>query len=140
MVVISGNLLDIGRILPIPKKEIVIGRDQNVDFRLHDTQISRRHLKISELQTYNGEPAIHLEDMQSTNGTLINGKKIGSGWCKLGETISIGESILLFRLETASKIQTPANPLRLISKDPLTVYLTAGHLIKSRSRSISKQR
>ena len=120
LVVISGNLLDIGRILPIVKKDLVIGRDQNVDFRLHDSQISRRHLKISELKTYKNEPAFIVTDMQSTNGTLLNGKKIESGWCRLGETISLGESILLFRLETVSKFHTPSNPLRLISKDPLT--------------------
>ncbi len=121
LVVISGNLLDIGRILMIGRSSKVIGRDPETDFSLNDNQISRRHFIIHRVENRDGDLVLDIEDLNSTNGTLVNGRSVKRGWVKLGETIAIGdETILLFRLESNSKIHTPMYPLRLISKDPLT--------------------
>jgi len=121
LVVISGNLLDIGRILSVGLSTKIVGRDPQVDFCLNDQQISRHHFRICGVEQTDGDYRIMIEDLNSTNGTIISGKPIKKEWIGLGETIAVGsETILLFRLERESKVQASTYPLRLIAKDPLT--------------------
>ncbi len=120
LVVISGSLLDIGRMLRILDRTQTIGRDSSADFCLNDDQISRKHISVSGIQKLGNEVAIRVEDLGSTNGTYLKGKRVTTGWCKLGETITIGKTTFLFRNETLKQLQTPSYPLRLISKDSLT--------------------
>ena len=51
-----------------------LGRASNCDLKLEDRRISGRHAQISEV---NGE--YYFEDLQSTNGSLVNGKVVMSG-------------------------------------------------------------
>ena len=120
LVVISGHLLDIGRFIQLGENAIIIGRDASTDFALNDEQISRRHLRISDLRQAAESFEISVEDLNSTNGTTINGKRIQKSACVLEETIGLGETILLFRMEGLENIQNPSNPLQMVAKDPLT--------------------
>ena len=71
----SGKNTALGRSMPRPitiaKKTTVFGRDPECDFHLDYPQISWRHAKL----TRKGGELI-LEDLNSTNGTYVNGKKI----------------------------------------------------------------
>src|SRR5580704_9025890 len=49
--------------------ETVLGRAQDATIRLQDDGISRRHAKVTQV----GNDLV-IEDMQSANGTVINGK------------------------------------------------------------------
>ncbi|MCD4652476.1 GGDEF domain-containing protein [bacterium] len=121
LVVVSGNLLDVGRILPIGRNKSSVGRDASTDLSLNDRLVSRRHIEIVDIKQNNGMFSILVKDIKSTNGTFINGKKITEAWIKLGESIEIGaETILLFRTETFTRIQDSDLTLSMISKDPLT--------------------
>jgi hypothetical protein len=70
--------------------ELPIGRDISSAIRLDDSFVSSRHARIFKHQN-----RFFLEDLHSTNGTIINGKKI-KGVIPLpkGERISIGKNIL----------------------------------------------
>lgn len=120
IVVISGHILDIGRFIQLDDKQVIVGRDPSADFALNDEQISRKHLKISDLKVAGEKFEITVEDMNSTNGTTINGRRIQKSVCLLEETIGLGETILLFRVEDIANIQNPANPLQMVARDPLT--------------------
>ncbi|MBN1297295.1 GGDEF domain-containing protein [bacterium] len=121
LVVVSGNLLDVGRILPIGRDSSIIGRDPSTDLPLNDRLVSRKHLEIAELKQINGIFSILVKDLQTTNGTFVKGKKITETWVKLGETLEIGsETILLFRTESFSRIHDSNLTLCMVSKDPLT--------------------
>ncbi len=121
MVVIAGHILDIGRNLSVGRNSLVIGRDSNADLQLNDDQISRRHCKINKIIKRDDVFFAEIEDLSSTNGTLLNGKSIRKGWVKVGETVGLGdETLLLFRMENTEKILAPSYQLQLISKDPLT--------------------
>jgi len=73
-----------------------IGRDPANDFVVDDIEVSRNHAKI----TCN-EGEYRIEDLNSTNGTLLNGRKILSPEkLKDGDLINLGETnIFEFSLE-----------------------------------------
>jgi pSer/pThr/pTyr-binding forkhead associated (FHA) protein len=81
------------RIHPISSAETLIGRSMHSDVKLTDTGISREHATI----TWEGESFL-LEDLQSTNGTKVNDKRIRSVKLRSQDRIQIGRTVLTFRL------------------------------------------
>jgi hypothetical protein len=94
MGVITLQILDgvdrgkIYRGLPTP---ITIGREEGNMVQLNDERISRFHAKIQEDQ---GQ--VILTDLESTNGTRINGEPVQLGILRIGDRIIVGRSVLLF--------------------------------------------
>jgi len=83
--------IDKGRIfreLPTP---VTIGREEGNVLRLNDERVSRFHAKI---QHDNGE--IILTDLESTNGTRVNGNVVQIRRLRPGDRIGVGRSLLLF--------------------------------------------
>jgi hypothetical protein len=64
-----------------------VGRDTDVDLCLDGKTISRRHFRIE----YEGENHLYIQDLQSSNGTLLNGKKVARAPLAHGDEIQIGE-------------------------------------------------
>jgi hypothetical protein len=73
-------------------KITVIGRGTDADIRLTDQAVSRRH---AEIRIVNG--ATMLNDLQSTNGTTINGVAATTTALSDGDEIRIGETVLTYR-------------------------------------------
>src|SRR5947209_13964698 len=83
--------IDKGRIfreLPTP---VTIGREEGNLLRLNDERVSRYHAKV---QFDNGE--IILTDLESTNGTRVNGNVVQIRRLRPGDRIGVGRSLLLF--------------------------------------------
>jgi predicted component of type VI protein secretion system len=83
--------VDKGRVfrdLPIP---MTIGREEGNALRLNDERVSRYHAKI---QVEDND--IILTDLDSTNGTRVNGAAIQIRRLRAGDQVSIGRSMLLF--------------------------------------------
>ena len=78
-----------------------IGRDQANDFVVDDIEVSRNHAKITCI-----ESVYRIEDLNSTNGTSLNGRKIlAPEKLKDGDLINLGESnVFEFSLEKEEKI------------------------------------
>ena len=55
------------------KKDVVIGRSSDCDLVLEDVMVSRRHARIQQK-----EGKVWIEDLNSSNGVYLNGKKISS--------------------------------------------------------------
>lgn len=55
-------------------REVVIGREGGCDLRIAEPRCSRRHARI-----YPSSTGFRLEDLSSTNGTVLNGVPLGSG-------------------------------------------------------------
>jgi pSer/pThr/pTyr-binding forkhead associated (FHA) protein len=75
--------------------ETIIGRNPTTDITLLDESISREHAIVS-LDEGTGEYT--LEDLQSTNGTKVNGKRIRSATLAAGDEIQIGHTKFKFLL------------------------------------------
>jgi Domain of unknown function (DUF4388)/FHA domain len=69
--------------------ELVIGRSSELDMVLIEDMVSRKHAKLTV-----APGGITIADLGSTNGTFVNGEKIGRAQLKEGDRILIGTNIL----------------------------------------------
>ena len=89
-----------GENLPLAPPGIVIGRGNDADLRIDDPGVSRKHIEIrvDEPQDSNGEPRITAHDLGSTNGMLVNGRRVEKATLADGATIRIGNTTMSLRL------------------------------------------
>jgi diguanylate cyclase (GGDEF)-like protein len=87
-VVLAG--MDIGRKYDVEVDEIYIGRNEMCEIYVDDADVSRIHAKIETSDHY-----IYIEDLGSTNGTLINGEKIKRHKLQDGDRIQVGNLTVL---------------------------------------------
>ena len=74
----------------------VIGRGTEADIRLPDTGVSRKHVDVV---LDSGTATV--EDLGSTNGTLVNGRRVSRQALVDGDVIRIGHSVLVYRQDGA---------------------------------------
>jgi predicted component of type VI protein secretion system len=87
--VLSGA--DRGRVFADFDTPITIGREDGNLVQLNDERISRFHVKIQD----DNEKTV-LTDLESTNGTKVNGEDIQLRILRYGDIISLGRSVLLY--------------------------------------------
>jgi len=80
------------RAYPLERDVVIIGRLDDSDVVLQDPETSRRH---AEVRRENGE--FVLQDLGSTNGTLVNDEAVEERTLREGDRIGIGGSVLEFR-------------------------------------------
>lgn len=73
-------------------KVTTLGRSRTVDIRFDDRAVSREHARV--LVDTDGQ--FILEDLQSGNGTLVNGRRVRSARLHEGDRIAIGSAVLVF--------------------------------------------
>jgi len=69
------------------QSRVVLGRGREADFRIDDSNVSRKHAAL-----YWNEGRLMLDDLGSTNGTLVNGYPVTSTVLRPRDVIAIGES------------------------------------------------
>ena len=74
-------------------QDIVIGRSVGCNIRLDDSEVSRFHARVS----HNGREFV-LRDMNSANGTKVNGTAVQERVLFNGDSLQIGTSVLAFRI------------------------------------------
>jgi hypothetical protein len=93
-------ILDInGERLPLAPPGIVVGRGNDADLRVNDPGVSRRHVEFRVSEDANG-PRVSVHDLGSTNGVLVNGKKVESATLADGAEIRIGNTTLTLHQRT----------------------------------------
>ncbi len=70
---------------PIEKDSISIGRKHGNDIQLNDLTVSGRHALIVSMGEH-----VYVDDLGSTNGTLMNGARISKTLLKHGDVIQVG--------------------------------------------------
>ncbi|MHC4779391.1 MAG: FHA domain-containing protein [Planctomycetota bacterium] len=95
--------------------EMTIGRGAGNDIVLLDGSISRLHAIVHQ-----EEDRISIEDNRSSNGVVINGKKVEKKMLSEGDILKLGNKILIFTVESAVK----DDPDRIVdlTKKPLADY------------------
>jgi FHA domain/PilZ domain len=87
----------LGDAVELPIGETVIGRDIGCSLRFNDPSVSRRHLKIVRRHD-----DVFVEDLASSNGTLLNNRSVKSPIRVLdGDHILVGTRELIIRIPTA---------------------------------------
>lgn len=82
---------DRGRTFGDVPTPLTIGREEGNPIQLNDERISRFHLKIQEDQS-----KIVLTDLQSTNGTKVNGESVQIWILRPGDVIAVGRTLLVY--------------------------------------------
>src|SRR5262249_51769651 len=83
--------VDKGRVFRSLPTPVTIGREEGNLLRLNDERVSRFHAKVQ----VDSEDFI-ITDLESTNGTRVNGTVVQIRRLRYGDRVSIGRSLLLF--------------------------------------------
>jgi predicted component of type VI protein secretion system len=82
------------RLLPPPEAKLVIGRGDEATWVILDEDLSRAHAEIRR-----GWDGVTVVDLDSKNGTRVDGAKLGSEPVELhdGATLALGDIVMRFR-------------------------------------------
>jgi len=83
----------------------VIGRQEGAEILLDDTAVSRRHAEITRVGTL-----YWIRDLESSNGTFINGKRVDSAVLRPGDEICLGPQVLTFEDSRRDETPMPSGP------------------------------
>ena len=79
---------------------VLVGRTAESTIRLTDTRVSRRHGEITRLAgAANGMDVYLYRDLDSTNGSLVNGQRVSRAELRDGDQIQLGSTTLVFRVD-----------------------------------------
>lgn len=88
---VRARLLAAGQDIPLSAPVTLLGRGSEADIRLEDPGVSRRHAEI-----HLGEVP-EIIDLNSTNGTLVDGRKVQRSVLSDGSVIRLGSTDITFR-------------------------------------------
>ena len=124
LVFLSGELIAVP--IPLDREEVILGRALEAAVRVNDHQVSRQHARITTVKNLATASIDYiLTDLNSRNGTFLNGIKITSEKLANGDKIKIGETILRFDLLDEIDREYQRQIHRLISHDDLTGLLSS---------------
>jgi pSer/pThr/pTyr-binding forkhead associated (FHA) protein len=102
--------------IDLTDQTIRVGRKPDNDLVIEDPAASSRHARITKVQA-----VYFVEDLNSTNGTFVNGKKVDRHQLRDADVIEIGRHRLIFRDEKMAEMP----PVSLAGSDQdRTVILT----------------
>ena len=92
LLALSGPLKD--STIPLAEGEVSIGRDASNGIAVIDPSVSRKHCAL-----LGRDGKFQVRDLDSRNGTLVNGIIVQEQWLQHGDAIAAGDSSFLFLLE-----------------------------------------
>jgi len=92
LLVLSGPLKD--STIPLSEGEVTIGREASNGIAVIDPSVSRKHCLV-----IGQEGRFRVRDLDSRNGTLVNGTAVEEQCLQHGDEIAVGDSSFLFLLE-----------------------------------------
>jgi len=107
-----------GRVFSFDQHDtFMVGRSEDAHFCLpHDKYFSRHHC-ILEI----APPQAFLRDLQSTNGTYVNGMRVEAAYLKSGDQIQGGETILEVEVTSGLEEYDPAQLVQTATQEPSIV-------------------
>jgi transcriptional regulator with GAF, ATPase, and Fis domain len=94
LLAIAGPLKD--STIPLPDGEVTLGRDETNAVPVVDPSVSRKHC----LFRCGEDGRFQIIDLESRNGTLVNGTAVKEQWIAHGDEITVGDSVFLFLLDS----------------------------------------
>lgn len=104
-----------GRAFDVPPGRVAIGRAIDNDLVFDDPSLSRKHAVVQ----MSGRDRLEAQDLGSSNGTWLNGRKVDSAVATVGDSLRLGD--LMFVLEGDVPIAVP-NPYPSPQPSRMPVY------------------
>lgn len=124
LVFLRGELLAVQ--IPLERAEVTLGRALDADIRINDSRASRLHARIiTEPDAASGVVRYRLKDLNSTNGTILNGKAIDQAMLQDGDKFEIGDQLIRFEMLDEIDREFQQQIHRLLVHDELTGLLTS---------------
>ncbi len=91
------------REFPLARESLTIGRKAQSDIQIDDITISSKHavIKVEKNAYMDNIKDVYVEDLGSTNGTLVNGQRIKKHMLRHGDVILLGRHEFKFLDEDA---------------------------------------
>ncbi len=137
LVFLTGDLLAVP--IPLEREAVILGRALEADVRVNDAKISRQHTVVTTvLNEETKETEYILTDLDSRNGTFLNGEKIKREVLQNGDKIAIGEQIMRFDLLDEIDREYQQQIRRLVSHDDLTGLLSSRSFFSELRREVAR--
>ncbi len=114
LVVLDGP--DAGRTFDLPDGPAVVGRLSTNAVVLSDPRVSRKHFELARTPA-----GVHLTDLGSGNGTLVNGVAVQAADLRPGDRLRAGDTLFEFRDETPP----PHDHTRIVVRAEAEAFATA---------------
>ncbi|HZO13669.1 MAG TPA: GGDEF domain-containing protein [Polyangiaceae bacterium] len=134
LIVLAGS--DVGKMFKLEDGETVLGRSHRADIKLDDDSISRMHAKLVL-----SENDVHVEDLNSSNGTAVNGERVAFQQLRDGDKIRLGETTILkftFHDRLDESFQQKMYDAAL--RDPLTKAFNKKYFVDTLNTEVSYSR
>lgn len=118
---------------PLSDRPVVIGRGSEVDVRIQDHSVSRRHARVQP-----GADGYYAVDLQSTNGTYVN--DVPASMCKMkdGDYLRVGNCIYRFLAGGNIESEYHEEIYRLTIVDGLTEVHNKRYLMEFLDRELAR--
>jgi pSer/pThr/pTyr-binding forkhead associated (FHA) protein len=88
--------------LPMTNKTVTFGRSSKSDVTIKDKMMSGQHFSI----TLTKNEILTIKDLESTNGTYLNGSTITSSKLFIGDQVTVGETSIQIDVSSLNKQET----------------------------------
>ncbi|HUU03058.1 MAG TPA: GGDEF domain-containing protein [Myxococcota bacterium] len=133
LVVVRGR--EAGRIVPLQRARMLLGRSDEACIRLEDRGVSRSHAR---LRLKGGK--VIIEDMSSTNGSWINGRRVRRAELKDGDQLQFGACCLTFRLNHPDEGRLLRSLYLRATRDALTSLYNRSSLTDRLARELERHK
>lgn len=133
LVVIRGPRL--GARLDLDNLPLVVGRGASADFRIPSRSVSRSHCRVI---LHDG--SLWIEDLRSTNRTLINSRPVDRQPLNDGDQVRIGDAVLKYLAEGNAEVAFLAEMRESVIRDELTGLHNRRHLMATLNDALANRR
>jgi signal transduction histidine kinase len=106
--VIKGR--DQGTRFRLDDSTVTIGRGATNAVQLHDTEVSREHAQV-----YRRGDAVVVRDLESSNGTFVNGRQVKEHELASGDQLQLGRTLLLYTGVTEGRVESLADNINIVA-------------------------
>lgn len=135
VVIYSNDPRRLGKRYALEQNSLTIGRGQENVVVLDNDSVSRRHCRIERRNAH-----WHVVDLDSTNGTYVNGNPVKEYQLRRGDQVKIGDTILKYLSGTDVEAQYHEAIYNMTIFDGLTGVHNKRYLLETLEREIPRSR
>jgi len=134
LVVMRGR--HVGQLFELGEAPSILGRGEDATIQVDDTATSRHHARIEPTAI-----GYLIVDLESTNGTLINGNKISRHVLRDGDRVQVGgETVFEFSYRDEVQTGVQRRLFESATRDPLTGLHNRGYFLEALDEAFAHAR